>query len=289
MPGTKDSYAQALKDGKKKLLIIEDSHVRRINKYKLQNSFPDSKTYVKSFSGATTQDLHHYILPSLKKDDKPDIVTIHIGSNNVRHNNIEEFDAQQLANSIINIGKICKSHGVMEVVISSIFVKYNIKLSKVIGKVNEFLSTLCKDNGFHFVSHQNIIRKHISRDGIHLTPEGTNLFADNLVDFIEYFILDKNFVNDLDFNVDWSEAVCNEKLGSNPSNQTHDSYKFKDELDLHGLIKVKQTYPNNPVIAYMNINSIRNKFSALCEITKKYPIDILCIDETKLDSSFPDT
>ena len=86
----------------------------------------------------------------------------------------------------------------VEVVISLIFVKCNIKLSKV----NEFLSTLRKDNGFHFVSHQNIIRKHISRDGIHLTPEGTNLFADNLVDFIEYFILDKNFVNDLDFNVD---------------------------------------------------------------------------------------
>ena len=200
VPGTKESYAHALEDSSKNILIIGDSHVRHINRYKLQNSFPQSKTYVKSFSGATTQDLHHYILPSLKKDDKPDIITIHIGSNNIRHNNIEEFDAQQLANSIINIGKICKNHGVMEVVISSIFVKNNIKLSKVIGKVNEFLSSLCKENGFHYVSHQNIVRKHLSRDGIHLSQEGTNLFAGNLVDYIEYFILD--VVNDLDSNLD---------------------------------------------------------------------------------------
>ena len=38
----------------------------------------------------------------------------------------------------------------------------------------------------------------------------------------------------------------------------------------------------------MNINSVMNKFSCLCEILKKAPIDILCIDGTKLDSSFPD-
>ena len=38
----------------------------------------------------------------------------------------------------------------------------------------------------------------------------------------------------------------------------------------------------------MNINSVMNKFSALCEILKKAPMDILCIDGTKLDSSFLD-
>ena len=39
----------------------------------------------------------------------------------------------------------------------------------------------------------------------------------------------------------------------------------------------------------MNINSIRNQFSALCDILKKAPLDILCVDETKLDDSFPDS
>ena len=39
----------------------------------------------------------------------------------------------------------------------------------------------------------------------------------------------------------------------------------------------------------MNINSIRNKIISLRELVNKAPIDILCIDETKIDQSFPDS
>ena len=39
----------------------------------------------------------------------------------------------------------------------------------------------------------------------------------------------------------------------------------------------------------MHISSLRNKFSALCEILKKATIHMICIDETKLDNSFPDS
>ena len=38
---------------------------------------------------------------------------------------------------------------------------------------------------------------------------------------------------------------------------------------------------------YLNINSIRNKIVQLTDICKTTPIEILCIDETKLESSFP--
>ena len=41
------------------------------------------------------------------------------------------------------------------------------------------------------------------------------------------------------------------------------------------------------MIAYLNINSLREKIISLREILKKTKIDVLCIDETKLDSSFP--
>ena len=93
------------------------------------------------------------------KDDKPDTVAIHIGSNNIKFN--EDVDAQQLANSIIDIGKICKSQGIKDILISSILVKQSIKLGKIIAKVNEFLSSLYKGNGFYFVSRQDITRKNL--------------------------------------------------------------------------------------------------------------------------------
>ena len=41
------------------------------------------------------------------------------------------------------------------------------------------------------------------------------------------------------------------------------------------------------MIAYLNINSLQEKIISLREILKKTKIDVLCIDETKLDSSFP--
>ena len=57
----------------------------------------------------------------ITKNDEPDIVAVHIGSNNIKVN--EDIDTEQLANSIIDIGKICKSQDIRDILISSILVK----------------------------------------------------------------------------------------------------------------------------------------------------------------------
>ena len=47
-------------------------------------------------------------------------------------------------------------------------------------------------------------------------------------------------------------------------------------------------YPQNPVTAQVNINSIRNRFRTLVSlVTSTSDIDILLISETKTDESFP--
>ena len=43
----------------------------------------------------------------------------------------------------------------------------------------------------------------------------------------------------------------------------------------------------NPPIAYLSINSLRNKVIDLGEILKDLPLDYMLISETKLDESFP--
>ena len=48
-------------------------------------------------------------------------------------------------------------------------------------------------------------------------------------------------------------------------------------------IRIKK--PNNSVISYININSIRNKFESLADFIMN-DVDILSIAETKLDESF---
>ena len=58
--------------------------------------------------------------------------------------------------------------------------------------------------------------------------------------------------------------------------------------DIDMVMKTRKTYEKNPIIAYLNINSLRTKVLNLKEILHKAPIDTLCTDETRLDETFPD-
>ena len=52
------------------------------------------------------------------------------------------------------------------------------------------------------------------------------------------------------------------------------------------LKRLRLNYPRNVIISYININSIRNKFSGISEMIGDF-VDVLVIAETKIDSSFP--
>ena len=52
---------------------------------------------------------------------------------------------------------------------------------------------------------------------------------------------------------------------------------------------MKQNYHSNPSIRYLNVKSLSNKIDALRQICEISPLEILCVDETKLDSSFPNS
>ena len=60
------------------------------------------------------------------------------------------------------------------------------------------------------------------------------------------------------------------------------------DSDLKKLKVLRVENNSNPIVAYLNINSLGEKINHLPEICKESPIDILCVDETKLDSSSPD-
>ena len=60
------------------------------------------------------------------------------------------------------------------------------------------------------------------------------------------------------------------------------------DTDLKKLKVLRVENDSNPIVAYFNINSLGEKINHLCEICKDSPIRILCVDEIKLDSSYPD-
>ena len=64
------------------------------------------------------------------------------------------------------------------------------------------------------------------------------------------------------------------------------SENFDSDLQKLRVLRVKND--SNPIVAYLNINSLGEKINHLREICKESPIDILCVDETKIDSTYPD-
>ena len=132
--------------------------------------------------------MNHFILPTLHKD-QPDVVLLHIGSNDINNQTKDKIDTEKLTGDIINIGKSCID---LVVVISSVLPKTNIPLTRLIRQVNDSLREQCVLNGFGFISNDNISRTHLWKDGIHLEDLGTNILAGNFVDFLNRFILSKS-------------------------------------------------------------------------------------------------
>ena len=82
--------------------------------------------------------MNYYILPTLQ-EDQPDVVFLHIGSNDINNQTKDKINTEKQAGDIINIGKPYIDLGVKEVVISSILPKKNIALTRLIRQVNDSL------------------------------------------------------------------------------------------------------------------------------------------------------
>ena len=75
-----------------------------------------------------------------------------------------------------------------------------------------------------------------------------------------------------------NNVIDNQQDSNNDFNETNDINKFK-------ILRNKNI--NNPIFAYYNINSLRNKIHDIREIISRSLPDILVLAETKIDGSFP--
>ena len=75
------SYASIAASGKK-VLILCDSICSRIKMKEFNRELKNGHAYRKQFPGASSQEMTHYCIPTLKKDS-PDTVIIHTGTNDL--------------------------------------------------------------------------------------------------------------------------------------------------------------------------------------------------------------
>ena len=61
------SYATVSKFGKK-IFVVGDSHVKRIKRLDFNKEMRSGNAFFRSFSGANSKQLNHYIIPTLADD-----------------------------------------------------------------------------------------------------------------------------------------------------------------------------------------------------------------------------
>ena len=103
--------------------------------------------------------------------------------------------------------------------------------------------------------------------------------------------LKKNLLKEWQQNSDLGVGSDKITADHNLTNQRQNISQNVSEIfhsDLKRLKVLRVENDSNPIVAYLNINSLGEKINHLLEICKDSPIDILCVDEIKLDSSYHD-
>ena len=171
----------------------------------------------------------------------------------------------------------CHTFGIKNVFISGLVYTTRIGLP-VLERTHEMILHLCNKLGICYVDNRNIRMKHLWKDGLHLVESGKVILANN---FLSY--LSKCFFNTYTSSgvIYLDDDIRNTKLDLSVSKSS--------AADLEMLQDDRLKLLHNPLIAYLNINSLRNKVNDLGEILKDLPLDYMVISETKLDESFPNS
>ena len=92
-----------------------------------------------------------------------------------------------------------------------------------------------------FFNNDMIKTDHLWRHGIHLHDTGTNILSRKFYQVLNNFLFEDHF---------WLQNL------DKTNEFVFDSY-------LKSLSKLRKTYPNNPIIGYLNINSLKEKLFVL--------------------------
>ena len=110
-------------------LMSRKPRLVRVKKNLFNNSLSTGRAYLNVFRGSTIKRINHNVTPTLAQD-KPDVIVIHVGCNDITKQNMNIVNPSKLADGIINKGKSCASYSVKDIILPSILTKRCIKLTK---------------------------------------------------------------------------------------------------------------------------------------------------------------
>ena len=130
---------------------------------------------MKSFPGATVEDMKHYVCQLLK--NKPEILILHVGTNNIR-----DDDPQTLADKICSLKDFIEELSPeTRVIVSSLTVRTDFQgaIQKV-EEVNHILSRSLRN----MINNRNIARFYLNSSKLHLNKSGDTKLAKNFISYM---------------------------------------------------------------------------------------------------------
>ena len=131
---------------------------------------------VRSFSGATTECMEHYIMPTISQ--QPENIVLHVGTNDLKG----VCKASKISERIVNLAMKCAENG------SRVFVSGIVKRGDVLGgkaeAVNQILKASCQSRNIGFIDHNNIELGDLNGSKLHLNKTGSKKLTSNIVNFI---------------------------------------------------------------------------------------------------------
>ena len=164
-----------------KITILSDSIPKGIRFKEFNNHIHNGYAKFKVFPGATISNLNYYAKPTLD-EEKPDVVTIHVGINNLLNESPNQ-STDKIVDDIINMGRECMLYGVEKVMISGITECKRIDSDRITN-VNRMINEKCKQENFIFVNNDVINHTHLWKDGLHLNENGKVVLANNVLKYI---------------------------------------------------------------------------------------------------------
>lgn len=157
-------------------MIAGDSVLKHLQGHKMSRN---SRVKVSSFTGCTTEDMHDFIKPLLRK--KPDEIILHVGTNSPRSCNTP----RACADEIIDLATMVSCESPAKIALSSLVCgSHDESLASKIAEVNTILKNCCIQKGWGFVDDSNISISNLNRSGLHLNKSGTSRLAQNFMNYL---------------------------------------------------------------------------------------------------------
>ena len=159
-------------------IIIGDSIFKGLRNDLLSRAKKPRVT-VRSFPGASSSDMKHYLDPSLHLE--PREIILHAGTNDLR-----DSSPRTVAEKLVDVGNLVSSSSPnAKVTISALTQRFDEEShGRKVTECNKIIKSFCNQNGWGLVQHQNIDLSCVNGHKLHFNRKGIAILASNFVNYL---------------------------------------------------------------------------------------------------------